>query len=264
MSDQTPPTPPTPPTGPTPPTYPAPPSAPPAYPAPPAPAPGGYPPPPTGYQAYPPAYGGGTPEPSKTMAIIALVLSFIPICLTQIAAIIMGFIVLSKAKRNEAAGKGLAIAAIVISFLVIAAGIALVAVGVNEDQKQDKARETGSGDIGLARIKVGDCLPKILTGRVGSTLEITPCSKPHEGEVFTAFKVDLPNDATQDEIRKVVEERCFKDFARYVGSDPMSSELDVTYIAPAKGISFRVDKKAACVVTDGGKKTTGTLKGSKR
>lgn len=259
MSDQTPPTPPTPPT------YPAPPSAPPAYPAPPAPAPGGYPPPPTGYQAYPPAYGGGAPEPSKTMAIIALVLSFVPICLTQIAAIVMGFIVLSKAKKNEAAGKGLAIAAIVISFIVIAGMIALVAVGVNEDQKQDKARETGSGDLSLGRLKVGDCLPELPTGTASRTFKIVPCSKPHLGEIYASFRVDLKDDASQDEIDRAVEEQCFNRFEDFVGVALPQSKLLPGYVRPLKGLAFKLDKKSVCFVADAsGDETTGSLKGSKR
>ncbi|MEU0789809.1 DUF4190 domain-containing protein [Amycolatopsis sp. NPDC005961] len=88
-------------------------------------------------QPYPPAYGqpyGGpapyvqppyvpvAPRPDNALAIGALVCSILGFCsgITAIAGLVMGHIALSRTNRGEAGGRGLATAAVIVGYVVIA------------------------------------------------------------------------------------------------------------------------------------------------
>lgn len=102
------------PDGVTPPVATPPPAAPPAYPNPPA------------YPAYgQPATPGAYSPPTNTLAIVALVLSFF----VSIGGIICGHIALSQIKRTGEGGRGLAIAALIIGY-VITALVVLYIIGI--------------------------------------------------------------------------------------------------------------------------------------
>jgi len=115
--------------------------APAAPPAPPVPAyQPGYPaPPPYGAQV---PYGGGylhQPRMSDEngLAVGALVCSIIGLfsCVTSIPGVIMGHIALARANRGEGGGRGMAVAAIVIGYALIALYVAffttLIVLGMN-------------------------------------------------------------------------------------------------------------------------------------
>ncbi|MDX3664403.1 DUF4190 domain-containing protein [Streptomyces sp. ID05-26A] len=92
-----------------------------------------------------PMYGYGYPPPppkSQTNAILALVLSIVgpATCgLTAIVGVVFGHIALGKIKRGEEDGHGLALAGLIIGYLIIAGGLAYLAfivfavmAGINE------------------------------------------------------------------------------------------------------------------------------------
>ncbi|ONF61729.1 DUF4190 domain-containing protein [Amycolatopsis keratiniphila] len=115
---------------PVPPPYAAP--APPVYT--PVPLPAAYPPP----QPYNP-YAMAAPPRSQDngMAIAGLVCSLVGICscVTVIVGLILGHIGLAKANRGEAGGRGIALAAVVIAYIVIALYVGfigtMIILGVN-------------------------------------------------------------------------------------------------------------------------------------
>jgi hypothetical protein len=102
--------------------------------------------------AYPPAYGQayGPPAPfgqpgygvpprkqDNALAIGALVCSILGFCsgITALAGLIMGHIALSKTNRGEAGGRGLATAAVIVGYVVIALWVGffttIIILGVN-------------------------------------------------------------------------------------------------------------------------------------
>jgi hypothetical protein len=96
---------------------------PPNHPQPAAGQPYGAAPPPPGYGAPSPYGYGQYPQPDRGfngLAIAAFVLSF----LCSIAGLICGFISLNQISRRQQRGRGLAIAAIVISIVSIVIGVA--------------------------------------------------------------------------------------------------------------------------------------------
>ncbi|MBB5855190.1 DUF4190 domain-containing protein [Amycolatopsis umgeniensis] len=108
-------------------------SAPPAY----TPMPVSYPPQPY-VQAYNP-YAAAAPPRSQDngMAIAGLVCSLVGICscVTVIVGLILGHIGLAKANRGEAGGRGMALAAVIIGYVVLALYVGffgtLIILGVN-------------------------------------------------------------------------------------------------------------------------------------
>lgn len=85
-------------------------------------------------QPYPPPYGAPAPygrppyvpvaqrKPDNALAIGALVCSILGFCsgITAIAGLVMGHIALSKTNRGEAGGRGMATAAVIVGYVVIA------------------------------------------------------------------------------------------------------------------------------------------------
>lgn len=207
--------------------------------------------------------GWNGPPPSNKMAIAALVCAILPIPLTWVAAIVLGIMVLVGVRKGEQRGQGMAIAALIICAIWIALVTIAIAAGVSEVVDQAKARDTGSGDISVTKIRVGDCLVELPTAAEVYTVEIAPCAEPHRGEVFATFPIDLDSDAEQSAIDRLAEGGCTTRFIKYVGVDFNDSELDVTYLPPLAS-TMAIDNKVACLVTVGGKETTGSLKGSKR
>jgi len=209
--------------------------------------------------------GWNGPPPSNKLAITALVLAILPIPLTWIVAIVLAIVVLVGVRKGEQRGRGMAIAALIISALWILALAALIGVGISENADQNKARDTGSGDISVTKIRAGDCLVTLPTEDPIYTVEIAPCAEAHQGEVFATFPIDLDSDAEQDAIDRLAEGGCTTRFEAYVGIDFNDSELDVTYLPPLAR-SIEIDNKVACIVTapGGTKLTTGSVQGSKR
>ncbi|OXM67308.1 DUF4190 domain-containing protein [Amycolatopsis vastitatis] len=99
-------------------------------------------PPPYGQPYAPPApYGQPYPAPPRgqdnALAIGALVCSILGFCsgITALAGLIMGHIALSKTNRGEAGGRGLATAAVIVGYVVIALWVGffttLIILGAN-------------------------------------------------------------------------------------------------------------------------------------
>jgi len=85
---------------------------------------GAYPPPPPG--AYAGYYGYPQPQPTNSLAIVSLVCAF----LFAPLGIIFGHISLSQIKRTGEEGRGLAIAGLVISYMITVLTIVVVALSV--------------------------------------------------------------------------------------------------------------------------------------
>ncbi|GAB3709921.1 hypothetical protein GCM10027598_15350 [Amycolatopsis oliviviridis] len=110
-------------------------SAPPVYT--PTPLPAAYPPQPYGQPYNPYAAVAAPRSQDNGMAIAGLVCSLVGLCscVTVIVGVILGHIGLAKANRGEAGGRGMALAAVIIGYVVIALYVGffgtLIILGVN-------------------------------------------------------------------------------------------------------------------------------------
>lgn len=122
-------------------------------------------------------------QPSKALAIIALVLSFLGcLVVTLFISIVLSIITLVRGKDGRNHGKGLAIAALVISgvwivLLVVGGIVAVVYGGTSVDD-----------------LKAGQCITaKGLTSEDGvSRIKVIDCDKSHDAEVVGV--IDLTDD----------------------------------------------------------------------
>lgn len=220
-----------------------------------------------GYPQPPQPYYPGAPipprEPSKTMAIIALILAILPCGVTWIVAVVLAIIVLVQVKKGKARGRGLAIAALVISvlwFIAAAIGAALI---VNEVNRYDAARDANEGTVRSSMMRVGDCLSELPKGEDINTVEIIPCVKPHRGEVYAKFSIDAGDDPSQERIYKLADTECRSRIENFVGSGPGVGLL-YGFVAPDKDSTVIDDDVTCYVFAEDEKPHTGSLEGSRR
>lgn len=139
-----------------------------------APQPGyGTPQPPAyGQPGYPPAYGQPEEPKGKGLAITAFILAFVP-CL-NVVAFVLALVVLIGRK----AGKGLAIAAMVITPITLVIGLAVGVYFLAGTPIDD--------------LKAGECFTADgLEGDDGvSQIKVVSCSSSHDGEVLALTTLD--------------------------------------------------------------------------
>ena len=115
------------------------------------------PPPPLPTQSSPSSLQPNKPSSEKS-AIVALVLALLRIVLPllPIAAIIVGFVALRKIKRNQSGGKGMAIAAVIVSAITLLLQIIFVVIVVLLAAKDVQSRSLSTqqkSDVSNAQIQ---------------------------------------------------------------------------------------------------------------
>ncbi|WP_244932060.1 DUF4190 domain-containing protein [Nocardioides sp. W7] len=163
-----------------PPTYGAP-QQPPAYGAPQQPPPYGNP---YGGSAFPtgPA-GNGANQPSKGLAIAALVLSFLACTFVAgLVSIALAIVVLVRGKDGRNHGKGLAVAAIIVSIVMMAvSALGIVGLVVLAEEQSIDNLETGQC-INADELTDADSKSIGLIDKVS-------CSEEHDGEVVATSEI---------------------------------------------------------------------------
>ncbi|MFJ1592961.1 DUF4190 domain-containing protein [Kitasatospora albolonga] len=131
--------------------------------------------------------------PLSGLAVASLVLSLL-IFLAPVG-LILGVIALVRIPRTGRRGKGLAIAGTAVGGAVVALSLLLVAFGGARFSAWT-TDGSGSAKAGTLReLREGDCFtPKGSRGEeepwiTDPSVEIVPCGKPHQGEVFATFRL---------------------------------------------------------------------------
>ena len=249
----------TPPPPPPPPSTPSDPAPPPPYGA--QPTESAVPPaaPPYGQPAAPgqPAYAapGYTPmpgpaEPSKGMAITALVLSILGCtCIGALVAIPLAIVVLVRGKDGRNHGKGLAIAALIISVL------SLIGVAIGGYFVYDYAKDFKDVDS----LTAGDCFTaKGLTdeSQTGVTqIRSVGCSTKHDGQVLSTGSLTADEAASYGETSPV--DICTPSVTE-AGNVDLLSDPELVLIALTQDSSPASGDKLVCVIAnaDGSKLTS--------
>ncbi len=254
---------------------------------------GGYGGPPTGGYGTPP--GGPGQQGTNGLAVAALISGILGfLCITAIAAIVLGIVALGQIRKTGKKGKGLAIAGIVLGAIWLLVGALSVPAAL--DRINDEASvttsssapdtataapstsETTPSDTGSstttttepvledAVIELGDCVddPAILDGSDVEQSSVVECSVPHYAEAYAQF--DLPEGAYpgEDAVTSAAEEGCDAEFTGFVGMDYQESVLEVFYYYPTED-TWDVDRGVVCIIIDpSGEPVTGSLEGANR
>ena len=150
-------------------------------------------------------------------------------------------------------------------------GLGVFAYKVSTDVDRDETGTiVGEGNVDAFNIKLGDCFNETASlagdepGEV-SSLPGTPCSGPHDFEVFAAFDVDHADFPGTDEMGNIALETCLTHFEGFVGLPYESSVLEITSLYPtAESWARQNDREVICALFDmNGEKLTGSVKDSK-
>ncbi|HSV38188.1 MAG TPA: DUF4190 domain-containing protein [Nocardioidaceae bacterium] len=207
--------------------------------------------------SYPPYYAepahAPSPPRSKAMAIWALVLALLGVCgATALVALVLAIVALSRVRAGRAAGKGMAIAALVISLLwllAFAIGGVVLAVFVGSFAERDSDGIISEpGRLFLEDLRDGDCLKDLEQGTPLRLVDAVPCDDPHLHQVFGFFELEDGPFPGQAEVDRVSERRCYNLLADFTGSEV--SELELIYLRPDAG-GWSLDRGVTCLATTG-------------
>ncbi|SDT79004.1 DUF4190 domain-containing protein [Actinoplanes derwentensis] len=204
-----------------------------------------YPPPPVAAQG------------TNGFAIAALVTS---ICgglgLGSVLGLAFGITALVQIKRRPQKGRGLAIAAVVISSLTML--LAIVAVtSVLIDKAKDKA--AGIEDVDTTALKQGDCIRSIKESAAVYDMPVMPCTQPHEAEVYHVFTFPAGPFPGRTTIETEGETRCNAAFEPFL--TPQNENMDIYYLYPRNTLDWARDRTLICIAADpAGPRTTSMTK----
>lgn len=163
---------------------------------------------------------------------------------------------------NSPARRTIATAAVAVVFI---AGCSNAAT--SDSAERDASGEvTGSGDVGVFRLREGDCIAEAADDDVIDSLPVVPCSEPHQLEIYHVFDLpdgDYPGDA---EVRDLSAQGCLGAFRSFVGVDFSESAYDVTPLRPTAESWEQIDdREVLCALFEvGGGLRTGSAEGSAR
>lgn len=192
----------------------------------------------------------GPAEPSKGMAITALVLSILGCtCIGALVAIPLAIVVLVRGKDGRNHGKGLAIAALIISVL------SLIGVAIGGYFVYDYAKDFKDVDS----LTAGDCFTaKGLTdeSQTGVTqIRSVGCSTKHDGQVLSTGSLTADEAASYGETSPV--DICTPSVTE-AGNVDLLADPELVLIALTQDSSPASGDKLVCVIAnaDGSKLTS--------
>ncbi len=228
-----------------------------------------------------PAGSSNAAPASRTMAGWALGLALLPclVPLGQLVALGLAIAVLVKSRDGRDHGKGLAIAGLIISILVLLASVAYVVFlvvsywtnGWDESERDDDGRVTEAGLVSIDRLQMGDCIEDFQTTaevRDGEwatgEARVVPCEDPHIAEIYAINRINPDDYVDQRSLNQASARVCVRQFADYVGRDYGRSAYEVNYYNPSVHDDALLDDEVICMVTRPGGPSPTMIKDSDR
>jgi hypothetical protein len=179
------------------------------------------------------------PEPQRPRgtngwAIAAFVLGILG---GTILSVIFAIVALFQIKARRERGRGLAIAALVISAAWIAVITSLIAYGLSAQGKSVQATD----------LSTGDCIKDSSESELPTWVKRVRCDRPHYGEVFAV--VTLPDAATYpgDEPPEARGDECGPQFFDYAPNSPEGPTFRVSVAYPTADGWANGDRSVVCV-----------------
>ncbi|HZX07022.1 DUF4190 domain-containing protein [Kribbella sp.] len=240
--------------------------------------PGAYGPAPYGHGygpgQYPAAYGYGYTGGSggtNALATAALVcaLGGIFIGLSAPVGVALGITALVQLSRRPQAGKGMAIAGVVIGSLVSLGYVALIGLviafgssGGDSGAPDPSAPDPGTNSAYIDELLVGECFNDT---SADDQVERQPCPNEHDAELVAIVSLPAGTYPGDKAIDKAADQACTPPFGTYVGKSRDESELYLNWLTPDKYTWNAGDRRVFCVAYGpANKKLTGTVKNSHR
>lgn len=197
----------------------------------------------------PPGWGPLPQSGPDGMAKAALVFGIFPM-LGGLLGIGLGIGALARIRRSGRPGRGRAIAGIVLGSLWLVFIAFAVLVGFDKPHRDRTGALTSSGTVSLSELRPGDCTPERTSGAHITSMHVVPCTRPHATEAFSTFT--MPNGAYpgDDEVRRIVNERCQRELPAYVGAPAGETGYAIVYLRPTRDSWRRGRRYAVCFLHD--------------
>lgn len=126
----------------------------------------------------------------QSLAIAALCLGIVGIVPPLgVVAVALGAVALSRLGSRPQAGRGLAVAGIVLgSLAVLAWAVILAVVLLGGPQRDASGRVTEPGEVFVEELTAGDCFNGGRSNEV-DVVTVVPCETEHESQVVTTFEL---------------------------------------------------------------------------
>jgi hypothetical protein len=128
----------------------------------------------------------------------------------------------------------------------------------------DSGEVTGSGEINVFTLSVGDCMSDSTSESEVTDVNVVPCDQPHDFEVYYDFSIP-DGDWDEEAVYAAAEQGCLEQFPTFVGLSYEESLLDFSYYAPTQqSWEEGNDRIVSCFIGDPSTQTTGSLAGAAR
>jgi hypothetical protein len=199
------------------------------------------------------------------MAVAALVFGILPM-FGGLLGIGLGIGALARIRRSGRAGRGMAIAGIVLGalWLVVLVAATAVAFVVGHDVHRDSTgAPTSSGPVTLKDVRAGDCASTLPLGTHVVTVDVLPCDEPHLGEVYLTFDFAPGTYPGEPEVRRLTSGRCQAALPEYVGATPGATGYNIVFVKPSATSWSHGTRHVVCMlVRPSHERMTGSAKGA--
>lgn len=166
--------------------------------------------------------------PFSKIAVAALPAGILPTVPVGIGLGIAGLVTTRSGRRR---GRGLAIAALLTSTAWLAVGVALGTVATLTHGFQKPTKVEYSDQLGTVfGLRQGDC---IITSQNGTSPRRTPCSTPHDAEVFATFPLPGSTWPGQDAVQQEANAGCSSRLTGYLNPE-LAISLSQDYVYPGQ------------------------------
>lgn len=179
-------------------------------------------------------------------SLISGILALIPLAVT------FGPIALSRIARTGARGRALAITGLALGGTWAVA--AAIAVAVLITQRPPAATAVFPKVFSL---RTGDCINSAPNGL--SRLHVLSCGQPHDGEVFSTFRLAGSHYPGAAALRQKANQGCGSRLSGYMNPQ-LAAMLNEAYFYPSPGAWAAGERTVVCTVRSPGGKLTGSVR----
>jgi hypothetical protein len=190
------------------------------------------------------------------MAIAAFVLGLVGI---WFLGLVLGIVALRRIRRTFQDGRGLAIAGIVLScvWLVLLALVLVIGLGSNPAPTPSSSASAGassSHDVDPFSLTTGDCFdnPTPTAGQTQTVTTVvqTPCTQPHNAQIFATFKVSgsplsYPGDA---KMHTLASSGCTTRVRASLDGTKLTDSMSIRFLYPLQGSWLGGHRTISCIV----------------
>jgi hypothetical protein len=166
---------------------------------------------------------------------------------TAVAALVTGALALSRLRRSNERGKGLAVGGMIFAVAWIAL-VALVYVNViaQPPLRDAKGVVIRKGDVAVTQLQAGDCIENWTPTTEVGKVTVVPCATVHNAEVFHTFEVtgdEFPGDGP---IRDQSSTQCL-DKLKTTIKEADRKKIEIAVFKPIATSWKRGEHNVACV-----------------